>query len=42
MIAFNYVSLFFDNILTGHPLHTPNKNYQMHGNAQGNLMFTFN
>jgi len=42
MIAINYVSLFYDNILTGHPLHTPNKNYQMHGNAQGNLMFTFN
>lgn len=42
MIALNYVSLFYDNILTGHPLHTQNKNYQMHGNAQGNLMFTFN
>lgn len=42
MIAVNYVTLFYDNILTGHPLHTPNKNYQMHGNAQGNLMFTFN
>jgi hypothetical protein len=34
--------LFYDNILTGHPLHTLNKNYQMNGNAQGNLMFTFN
>jgi hypothetical protein len=42
MIAVNYVALFYDNILTGHPLHTQNKNYQMHGNAQGNLMFTFN
>lgn len=42
MIAVNYVALFHDNILTGHPLHTQNKNYQMHGNAQGNLMFTFN
>lgn len=42
MIAVNYVSLFYDNLLTGHPLHTQNKNYQMHGNAQGNLMFTFN
>ena len=42
MIAVNYIALFFDNILTGHPLHTSNKNYQMHGNAQGNLMFTFN
>jgi hypothetical protein len=42
MIAVNYATLFYDNILTGHPLHTPNKNYQMHGNAQGNLMFTFN
>ncbi|MGI9554450.1 MAG: hypothetical protein ACR2M6_00645 [Vampirovibrionia bacterium] len=42
MIAVNYVSLFYDNILTGHPLHTLNKNYQMNGNAQGNLMFTFN
>lgn len=41
MIAVNYVSLFYDNILTGHPLHTTTKNYQMHGNAQGNLMFTF-
>lgn len=42
MIAVNYVALFYDNLLTGHPLHTQNKNYQMHGNAQGNLMFTFN
>ena len=42
MIAVNYVTLFYDNLLTGHPLHTQNKNYQMHGNAQGNLMFTFN
>ena len=42
MIAVNYVALFYDNILTGHPLHTQNKNYQIHGNAQGNLMFTFN
>lgn len=42
MIAINYVSLFYDNLLTGHPLHTQNKNYQMNGNAQGNLMFTFN
>lgn len=42
MIAVNYVALYFDNLLTGHPLHTQNKNYQMHGNAQGNLMFTFN
>lgn len=42
MIAVNFVSLFYDNILTGHPLHTQNKNYQMNGNAQGNLMFTFN
>jgi hypothetical protein len=41
MIAVNYVALFTDNLLTGHPLHTQNKNYQMHGNAQGNLMFTF-
>jgi hypothetical protein len=42
MIAVNYVALYYDNLLTGHPLHTQNKNYQMHGNAQGNLMFTFN
>jgi hypothetical protein len=41
MIAVNYVALFTNNLLTGHPLHTQNKNYQMHGNAQGNLLFTF-
>ena len=41
MIAVNFVSLYCNNILTGHPLHTQTKNYLMNGNAQGNLMFTF-
>ena len=41
MIALNYVSLFYDNILTGNPLHTTTVNYKMNGNSEGNLMFTF-
>ena len=42
MIAINYVSLFYDNILTERPLHITNRKYQMTGNSDGILMFTFN
>lgn len=40
-IAINYVSLTQNDILTDKPLFANNKYYQIHGNLNNNLMFTY-